>query len=518
VAVIVSVGNSNTELDVTADPPSRLRRIGFRLAAVFLGLSFLPALELILAFVGWGDPQVAQDPFVGFRNTRPLFVQNAANDTYETAANRQNFFRPDSFPRVKRAREFRIFCLGGSTVQGRPFRTETSFTTWLELSLRAADPSRDWRVVNCGGISYASYRLVPILQEILNYQPDLVILYTGHNEFLEERSYSHIKQRPEFLSLAVDGAFRLRSVVVLRELLNQLSGQDQNVRQDRVLLAEEVQALLDYQGGLEQYHWDESWRRSVVEHFEFNLRRMVQICQQQDVPIWVADPVANLRDCPPFKSEHRTDLKEQELQQFDSLRSQAKSLYKSDIARATDLLEQAAEIDSQFAGLWFDLAKCYDALEMVERAGECYVQAKELDVCPLRILDSMHEVIRSVAEDNAIPLIPVQADFSARADDGIPGSFLLVDHVHPSILGHQFIANLFLDEFFAQELIVPQQNWAAERDKLFAQQMESLEDWYFLEGQQRLEAVQLWAQGRATRLPPTESPEANDESPAEAGK
>ena len=88
--------------------------------------------------------------------------------------------------------EFRIFCLGGSTVQGRPYANETSFTTWLELSLQAADPRRQWQVVNCGGVSYASYRLLPIMKETLQYEPDLYIIYTGQNEFLEERTYGEI--------------------------------------------------------------------------------------------------------------------------------------------------------------------------------------------------------------------------------------------------------------------------------------------------------------------------------------
>ena len=63
--------------------------------------------------------------------------------------------------------------LGGSTVQGRPFSIETAFSTWLELSLTAADPSRIWQVVNCGGVSYASYRLAPIVDESSCYKPDL---------------------------------------------------------------------------------------------------------------------------------------------------------------------------------------------------------------------------------------------------------------------------------------------------------------------------------------------------------
>src|SRR5439155_19892869 len=87
-----------------------------------------------------------------------------------------------------------IFCIGDSTVQGNPWSIETSFSSWLKISLNAAEPSRHWEVVNCGGVSYASYRMVPILQELLQYEPDLVIVHASHNEFLEDRTYGHLKQ------------------------------------------------------------------------------------------------------------------------------------------------------------------------------------------------------------------------------------------------------------------------------------------------------------------------------------
>ena len=106
---------------------------------------------------------------------------------------RQGFFRPESFASHKGSREFRIFCIGESTVQGNPWGIETAFSTWLELSLRAADPSREWQVVNAGGISYASYRLSPIVAEVLQYQPDLLILCVGQNEFLEDRTYAPLR-------------------------------------------------------------------------------------------------------------------------------------------------------------------------------------------------------------------------------------------------------------------------------------------------------------------------------------
>ena len=155
-------------------PPAGRRRWLFRIAAVLVGLSPFVAFEGLCAVFDWGRAGLHDDPFVGFRSVVPLFVLNEDQSRYEIPKARQAFFRPESFAAKKAPQEFRIFCLGGSTVQGRPFAIETAFSTWLEISLRAADPSRLWEVVNCGGVSYASYRLVPILEEVLGHEPDVV--------------------------------------------------------------------------------------------------------------------------------------------------------------------------------------------------------------------------------------------------------------------------------------------------------------------------------------------------------
>ena len=174
------------ELKQTPDPvaihthlhSTRWRRaILFRGLAVMLGLLPFLLIELGLRAFGVGRPGGHDDPFVGFSAVRPLFELNDSGERYEIAPSKRTHFYPESFTVRKDPREFRIFCIGDSTVQGNPWTTETSFTTWLEISLNAAEPARNWDVINCGGISYASYRMVPILVEVLRYQPDLVIVH-----------------------------------------------------------------------------------------------------------------------------------------------------------------------------------------------------------------------------------------------------------------------------------------------------------------------------------------------------
>jgi lysophospholipase L1-like esterase len=476
------------------------RRLAFRLAAVIVGLMPFVLAEVTLRLFDVGRPDSSDDPFVGFRSVHPLFVLGEDGTRYEIARSRQGFFRPDSFARHKAPNEFRIFCLGGSTVQGRPFAIETSFTTWLEISLEAAERDRRWEVVNCGGISYASYRLVPILQEVLSYEPDLIVLYTGHNEFLEDRTYGQVKYMPEIIAYPWELLLRTRTYNVLRQGYVRLRGPSGDVpREDRPILASEADAILEYRGGLEQYHRDEKWRRDVIEHFRYNLRRMVQITQDAHVPILLVNPVCNLRDCLPFKTQHRHGLAAEELARWESLVTEAGKCQGTDMVRAVALLKQAMAIDDQHAGLHYLLAKCYDAMGMTEEAHRSYLQAKELDICPLRILEPMNQAILDVARQTDTPLVDVRKMYEELSGDGIPGSYLLVDHVHPSIPGHQLIANALADELVRQGKVHPRPEWREVRDRKYAEHFDSLDDFYFAKGQERLERLRCWTQGKADR-------------------
>ena len=479
--------------------PTRRRKLVFRLAAVLVGLAPLAVVELLLAALGWGEPDWQDDPFVGFRGVRPLFVLNAAKDRYEIPPARQTFFRPQSFPAAKAAGEYRVFCLGGSTVQGRPYSTETAFSTWLEIALQSANPQRSWRVINCGGVSYASYRLIPILQEVLGYHPDLIVVCTGHNEFLEDRTYRHIKQQPAILAAVQDWAARLRTYCVLRAVYLHLRRQEpEQLAAGRPVLSEEVDAMLDYRGGLSQYHRDDPWHRDVIAHFGSNLERLVHLTRQAGVPLLLVSPVSNLRDCPPFKSERRAGLSPQDLQRWDQLWDEAKPAYKTDLRQAVDCLQRAAAIDDQHAGLHYQLGQCYDALGDMPQARVHYVLAKDLDVCPLRMLSEMQRVLRDVARRTGTPLLDAETLLAERCRGGIPDESWLVDHVHPSIRGHELIADAIAGHLIAQGVVTPDADYRQRRDAAYQAHLASLDSFYFEEGRRRLEHVRDWARGRAT--------------------
>lgn len=495
---------TGTTTSEPAPPRSRRKALVFRGLAIALSLLPLVLFEGLCHLAGWGLPTEAEDPYVAFCGQLRLFELNAEGTRYEIPAARHDWFRPESFAAQKPADEFRIFCLGGSTVQGRPFAIETSFTTWLELNLQAADASRKWEVVNCGGVSYASYRLVPILQEILaNYQPDYVIVYTGHNEFLEDRVYRQIEQ-PDFWSGANQALAHSRTYCVLRGAVNSLREPSQQQRRSQ--LPAEVDALLDYRGGLADYHRDDAWHEGAVRHYEYNLRRMVQLTSAAGVPLLLVNPASNLKDCPPFKIEPDPGLTDQQRAEFQRLWSEAQQIEADDRERAVELLEQAVAIDPRHAGVRFHLGKCCQLLGRIDDARDQYLAAKDEDICPLRMLEPMHAALFRVAADSGTPLVDVRALLSARCEDGLLGDEILVDHVHPTLYGHELIGDALLEKLAAEGIATPAAGWQQRRDVARAAHLDALDATYFVRGQERLEGLRRWTQGRSHRVrPPAEA-------------
>ena len=451
-----------------------------RFLGLGIGLLMLVTFEGICRLAGWGRQDPLSDPFVSFEGTVPLFSIDPLTNTFVTSPQRQKFFVEDRFPRTKPAGTYRVFCLGGSTVQGRPYSIETSFGAWLRLSMKAAYPDRRFEVVNCGGVSYASYRLIPILTECLNYDPDLLIVCTGQNEFLEERTYAREKRWRR--------AHAIASHLRLYHLLRRLTPGRGPVA-SRPILKGEVDALLDYRGGLELYKRDDRWRRGVEEHFRSNLVRLITPAKNASVPVLFLRPPVNLKDCPPFKSSSAPAPKK-DPQPRD----------KDDIGEAIRLLKRAIAADERQAMNRYLLGQLYLSQANYREAEAHLWRALEEDLCPLRLLPSMAADLKSICANQRVPCLDLQSLLGRECPQGLIGHEILLDHIHPSIRGHQLIARALLDQL-EPRLGARSPGWERRRKEAYQAHLDHLDPLYYTHGQQRLQNLHLWTQGRADGPP-----------------
>lgn len=487
------------------------RRFGrpfwFRVLAVGMGLSPFLLLEAVLRLGGWHPPPVFDDPLISFSAIQPLFELDASGERYEISASRLGYFQPDSFAAAKAPDEFRVFCLGGSTVQGNPWGPPTAFSTWLELSLRAAEPGRRWDVVNCGGISYASYRLRPILVEILGYRPDLIVFYFGHNEFLENREYESLGFRPRWLVQMHEAARCSRVYEYVLGWTRARSGGSRVVgetvegsqAEGKTVLPGEVDARLDYEDGLADYKRDDVGRANVIAHFVHNLRDMIGLCRAAGVPVLLCNPVCNLKDCPPFKSQFIASLSANQRRELESLWQRARESDNLDRGQRVELLEMARQIDGRHAGVLYELGQACLAARQTDAARQWLIQAKEEDICPLRILEPMHEAILQAAAKLQVPLVDVRDLFEELSPDRLPGEEMLVDHVHPTIRGHQKIAAGILSRMVDEGLLVPRAGWELDERRAYQAHLETLDTAYYARGKEHLEGLRRWSAGRAPK-------------------
>ncbi len=484
------------------------RKLLFRCAAVLLGLATLPLFEMTCRIAGWGAKRPASDAFAEFAAIRPLFRLDNDSQSYRVAENRRSFFADDSFDAHKSPGEFRVFVFGGSTVQGRPYSVLTSFGTFLEIGLQHALPSKQCKVVNCGGVSYASYRLLPIMQECLSHKPDLYVVCTGHNEFLECITYAEVISAAPLVS---ESYRRLHGWHSFRLLQTAIGGTGTAAtiagrQSDDSVLAEEVDALLDHQGGLEAYSRAALHTDTVVESFGRNLQRMIDMCERADVPLLLMHPPSNLQNCPPFKSEFSARTDEQTRKQVAIDLKQAARLQTTDTKATIELLEQVTAVDDRFAFSWYRLGRAYVLDRRFDDAVAAFKRAQDEDVCPLRMTSGLRNMMFSVAENNAVPLLDAQRLLRKTARRNIVGDSVLVDHIHPSFASNQKIALSIIDRLQSLNFVaVEQHEWKSSAQVAFDHHLQSLDNLYFLHGQRTLKSLEAWAQGRGDGPPLSQS-------------
>ena len=425
--------------------------------------SFFVATELLLTLFGVRPVLFDQDPYVGFSSRVPLFVEQtntAGKAIMATAKNRLNYFNQQSFPRTKDRAAYRVFCMGGSTTHGRPYDNTTSFCGWLRELLPKADNSKQWQLINAGGISYASYRVAMLAEELVGYEPDLFIIYTGHNEFLERRTYSRVIKTPVALRGLGAVFSRTRIHAALRALVDTARNRRKNSQAARDMLPGEVKTLLDSSVGPQVYHRDDQFQKRVLEHYRYNLIRMINIAHSTGADVILVTPASNLRHCRPFKSESHKGLTQAQLKRrqelFDKAAEAQAANRPEESLRAID---EAIAIDQRYAELHFMRGQILWQLERYVDAKAAFVRARDEDVCPLRALPQIRDTVIDVAKQYRCGLVDFAALAEALASHDTPGEELFLDHVHPTIEGNLKLALAVLEVMQEREIVNLPDTW-----------------------------------------------------------
>ncbi len=408
---------------------------------------FFAGIELILYTAGFEPFIVSEDPYVGFSSSVPHFVEYTDDEgrTYLTTSNsRVHNFNKQTFVKEKLPETYRVFCLGGSTTYGRPYKHEVSFCGWLEEFLNVLAPDMDWQIINVGGISYASYRVAKLMEELASYGPDLFIVYSGHNEFLEERTFREIIEIPDILKNANVLLGRTRTYSYLRKVVRNLRSTLNNSHFRVYEMPETVEEKLDRTIGPETYTRNGLRREHVVAHYRAGLSRMVGISRKAGSDIMFIMPASNLKDMSPFKSEHKDSLTGTELERWTYLYKQGLAMSDAgDYVRALDIFNKALNMDDRYAELWFMKGKVLYKMGRFDQAWTAFQRAADEDIAPIRMISELGRELLEIAELHDLPVLDfqelIEKHYIRNYGHNIAGKEMFLDHVHPTIEANRLL-------------------------------------------------------------------------------
>jgi lysophospholipase L1-like esterase len=396
-------------------------------------LAPIPCLVLILLAEGGlrlaGYQSPVNDPYESFVRHRPVF--EADGDLFRTSPARTKFFHDQSFPRTKPPDTFRFFAVGGSITRGNELGNprEDCFTAQLSRLIAGRRPSLRVEAINVGGAAYGSYRLTGIVEEVLAYSPDLVVVMCGSNEFLEPRHYADL-MNPSGLSALLAGS---RVVQLGRHLSARLHDGGRTGGDDRRYLFSDEKVEERY------IVRDPGEIEATRAHYEASLVRMAEACRRAGVPVVLCTEGSNLRHRWPIVTMARGSLS---LAQIEEVVSEAELLLGRGRAdQALAHLREALAKDPGAADLHFASARALDALRRFEEAKAEYLLAKDTDGFPHRALSSFNDTVRRVAREQGVLLFDAEEALMRASLEGIPGGNLFLDQCHPNPAGHALIAS-----------------------------------------------------------------------------
>lgn len=277
---------------------------------------------------------------------------------------------PSEFSMPKPEKTARVFIAGESAA-----RLLSGGGDSLERFLGKAFTGKKVELINCGMGAYDSRRILPVLEEVLEYAPDLVIILSGNNETGRdfcpdltteyERRVRKIKTRLASLSLGREEAERTVSLAIHEE----------------------------------------------------RLRDMAALARKKGIPVLFVTLPANLRDFAPGGSPP------------EGLEEGIRLAAGKDPALALEFFRRGGEKPFEPFSLFYS-GRALEASGKTGEALKSYAAAVKYDSSSDRCSGERNAMIRNVAAEKGACLADLEKSFSSIARGGITGGDELADGVH----------------------------------------------------------------------------------------
>jgi len=386
----------------------------FYFVLIGLPILFFVVLELILRLTGYGL-DYTQFKAISKYYPEKLFLNPDLPYKFFYNIDKAPSPLPDGFDKVKKADAFRVFVLGESSAAGWPYVPNASFSRYIKRRLELLYPENTIEVINLGISAINSYTIRDFVPGVIEQQPDLILIYTGHNEYygaLGVGSTSSMGSNRFLINLYIS----LKSFKTTELLQDIISGIYGLISGDQSIKGNEAgETLMSRMIGEQSIPLNSELYFAGISQFEGNLDDILQMLSEANVPVIIGSLTANTLDQKPFVSVETISLPS-----ADSI---------------------------------FNLAK--EKLMLGERnaADSLFLYAKDLDALRFRAPGAMNKIITELGRKYGMPVAKIDSVFRKESPNNIVGYNLTVDHLHPTIEGYRIMGETFFNKMEEYKLL-----------------------------------------------------------------
>jgi len=422
--------SQNTDKNTSHSPQKN--KLAFYLIGLAIPILFFVLLELLLNVVGFGK-------------SVPLFIENPSHPDYFLARPNvmQRYFpfsknppavtmETDFFLANKPANGIRIFVQGGSTAAGFPYGLGASISGTIEQRLRQSMPKHQVEVINTAMSAVNSHTLLDLSDDIIAQQPDMILIYAGHNEFLGilGASSNFTTASSFWLTRVMLNLKELRLFQLFQWLYAEFetTPEQNNDTNTRTTMMAQVAAN-------QSIELDSNVYKAGLYQFETNIADLLAKYEKANIPVLIASIGSNHKDQPPLKSNPI----EQEFKTLVSALGNNRGNLSVSELQAISL----SLLKSKSALLHFELGKLFEQSAQLSLATKHYELAVANDLLKFRAPQQINEIIKRLADKHQAQYIDALAYFQSRSANNIVGSELMLEHLHPNLRGYYVISEAF---------------------------------------------------------------------------
>jgi lysophospholipase L1-like esterase len=304
----------------------------------------------------------------------------------------------------------RMAMVGGSNV--KRMRQAEPLAVQVEKAFK-----KHGEFINLGFRGCGSDRALESVKEILHYEPDFILVYSGHNEFI---NLSNPRTR-----LTPDGEIASQTRISPIRLIQLLTQAAVSVQKPQEWWIQKIMRL-----------YSEEEKEPFYQAYRENLETLIAECRKKKVPV-IIGTVGYSYEFPPIAAFG-----------YDSYEKQVAPLTPEEV-------ESGLEKNPDNPFFLFAHGRHLVEAGQPERAKEVLDRSFVLSARPSRANRKINQILLDVATENQVTIADVRQALEDQSPHGMPGWNYFSDYCHLNDEGKLILFNVFAEALFKASLEDP---------------------------------------------------------------